>query len=631
MHWLARGAAACIVGVLAWAPAAALAQPSGPPTLGPPTTIDGPNNAIVGLNGMSIARDGTGGLVYLTYIGGQPRVVVSRLVGGQFRAPQQVDTSLGGASSQPVIAAGNKGLLLIAFINSGSLYVVSRPSSTAPFTQPQLLATGASNPAIQANNFGKAYLAFTVGGGGGSDVRSAYYAGGRWSVESAPLDARPGDGAGAGQGRPRIATAGDGIGIVAWGERGHIYTRRVWVASPSVVFQQADVGNLGSWSEVSADQPDIAVGGNSSWVGVAFDETFSNGSQQASRVLYNRLQGGNYNGISAADGVPAAGGDGAADPRIAMAEYGNGLVTSALQPSNQVIASVLAANGSFVQPFRGDSLPNSSPPHAVPGVVGLNSLVLAWQHDSGVLGGSEIRARYFTVANGLWPERVLSTPSWGPTNAANGIAAGGDLNGDVAVAWVQGTLGAQRIVVGQMYEPPGKPTGLSKYARGAHPVLSWQAPPGAWGPMRYVVRFGGVFVGTTTATSLTVPRRFSSGPRTFTVTATNPAGFQSPTAKGRVLIDTVKPRVSFKLTGALTPGGPVAINLQYTDHPPGVRISSGVGSIVVQWGDGSVSHLAVGQNRRVHVYHRRGSFRVRVIVADRARNTTRQGQQIAIS
>jgi hypothetical protein len=267
----------------------------------------------------------------------------------------------------------------------------------------------------------------------------------------------------------------------------------------------------------------------------------------------------------------------------------------------------------------------------VPGVVGLNSLVLAWQHDAGFLGGTEVRARYFTVNNGLFPEQVVSNPSWGPTNAANGIAAGGDQNGDVAVAWVQGTPGAQRIVVGQMYQPPDKPTGLSKYARGTHPVLSWQAPPGAWGPMRYIVRFGGAVVGTTNGTSLTVPRRFSAGPRTFTVTATNPAGFQSPTAKGRVLIDNFKPRVSFQLTGSLTAGGTVAINVQYTDRPRGIRYSSGVGAIVVQWGDGSASHLAVGQSRRFHVYHRRGRFRVRVTVADRAGNKTQQGQRITIS
>ncbi len=627
MHWLARGAAACVVGTLAWAPAVASAQPSGPPTLGPPTTVDGPNGAIVSLNGMSIARDGTGGLVYLDYIGGQQHVVVSRLVGGQFKSPQQVDTTLGSGSSQPVIAAGNKGLLLIAFINSGSLYVVSRASSTAPFIQPHLLATGASNPAIQANNFGKAYLAFTVGGGGGSDVRSAYYDSGRWSVESAPLDARLNDGAGAGLGRPRVATAGDGIGIVAWGEGGHVYTRRMRATAPSVVFQQADVGSVGGWAEVSANLPDVAVGGNSSWVGVVFNETLSDGSQQQSRSLYNRLQGGQYNGATGVDGLGTPGSEGAVDPRIAMAEFGNGLTSSATQTSNQVISGVLGTNGSFVAPYGANSLPNSSTPHPVPGAVGLNSLVLAWQHSAGI-AGSDIRARYFTVANGLWPEQVLSTPSWGPTNAANGIAAGGDQNGDAAVAWVQGTPGSQRIVVGQMYEPPGKPTGLSKYARGTHPRLTWQAPPGAWGPMRYAVRFDGVFMGTTTATSLTVPRRVRQGPHTMSVTATNPAGFQSPTTRARVLVDSVKPRMSFKLT---TSGRAVSINLQYTDRPPGVRYSSGVGSIVIQWGDGSASRLAVGQNRRVHFYRRRGNFRVRVIVADRAGNTTRGGQRVTIS
>jgi hypothetical protein len=56
-----------------------------------------------------------------------------------------------------------------------------------------------------------------------------------------------------------------------------------------------------------------------------------------------------------------------------------------------------------------------------------------------------------------------------------------------------------------------------------------------------------------------------------------------------------------------------------------------VGSIVIQWGDGSVSQLAVGKTRRVHFYRRRGRFRVQVTVADRAQNKTRQGQQITIS
>jgi hypothetical protein len=583
----------------------------------------------VGLDGMSIARDGTGGIVYLEYVNGAQHVVVSRIVGGVFRAPEQVDSSLGGGSSQPVIAASNGGLVLVAFINSGSLYVVSRPSSSKPWSQPQFLAGGAGNPSIQANNFGKAYVAFTAAAGGGSNVRSAYYYNRQWAVESASLNASPGDDAGTGLGRPKVATAGDSIATVAWGERGHVYTRRVWVTSPSIVHEQADVPSIGGFTEVSADQPDVSAGGNSSWIGVVFDETLTHGTQKQSRVFYNRLQGSAYNGIAAADGT-ATPGEGADDPRIAMAEYGNGLVTSARQSTNQLYTGVLGPNGLFAQTYRADSLTNASPPHAAPGVVGLNSLVLAWQQDNGILGGSEVRARFFTVSSGLGPEQVLSTPTWGPTAAENGIAAGGDQNGDVGVAWVQGTPGFLRIVVGQLYESPGPPTSLSKYARSTHPQLSWSPPTAAWGPMHYTVRVDGVVAGSTSTPSITVPVRESKGWHSWTVTATNPAGLQSRGARGRFLIDTTRPRVDFNVTGSLTAGGTVAINLQYTDRPPGVRYSSGVGSVIVQWGDGRRSAVPVGQPRRFHVYARPGRYRVTVIVTDRAKNATRRAQLLTI-
>ena len=49
---------------------------------------------------------------------------VSQLLGGSFQLPVQVDAGLAGASSQPVIAATNGGLMLVAFINGGTLYAV---------------------------------------------------------------------------------------------------------------------------------------------------------------------------------------------------------------------------------------------------------------------------------------------------------------------------------------------------------------------------------------------------------------------------------------------------------------------------------------------------------------------------
>jgi hypothetical protein len=53
------------VGV-AFAAGVALAGPAAAqPSPSPPVVVDGPSAAITSLNGLSIARDGTGGLVYL--------------------------------------------------------------------------------------------------------------------------------------------------------------------------------------------------------------------------------------------------------------------------------------------------------------------------------------------------------------------------------------------------------------------------------------------------------------------------------------------------------------------------------------------------------------------------------------
>jgi hypothetical protein len=222
---------------------------------------------------------------------GVKHVFVSRLTGGVFTPAEQVDASLSGASSQPVIAAGDGGLLLVAFVNSGQLYVVTRTSVSAPFSAPQPLAAGASEPSIAVSIHGKGYLAFTVIGSGGHNVRVAYYNAGQWSLVDAPLDAVPASDAGAGGGRPRVAASGDGVAIVVWGEAGHVYSRRVWATSPSVVFEQADVPSVAGFNEVSADSPSVGTGDDDSFAQVVFHEVVTNGTFQRSRVLMRRLRG----------------------------------------------------------------------------------------------------------------------------------------------------------------------------------------------------------------------------------------------------------------------------------------------------------------------------------------------------
>ena len=599
--------------------APALAQPSP----APPQVIDGPSSAIDSLGGMSVARDGSGGLVYLKTVGGLAHVFVSRLVGGQFQAPVQVDGGLAAGSSQPVIAAGNGGVLLVAFVNGAGLYVSGAGSSSSAFGAPLGLATGGSNPSIQITNFGKAYLAFTVPDGAGFDVRAAYdNVGGPWALESAPLNASPADNAGTGSGRPDVAAAGDGVAIVTWGENGHVYSRRVWGTAPSVVDEQADPPSLGGCGEVSAGAPSVSAGGDSSYADVAFQETVSCGGITQTRVLVNRLHASHYDGPTAAD----SGGGNADDPEVAMTEYGAGLVTAAQENTGGVIAMTLGTNGAYGTAQQINSVAVASPPDPVPATAGLFSDLVAWQQDPGTTGPAEIRLRYAPRASGLGPEMVVSSPAAGPTDAAAGLAAAGDAGGDAAAAWVQGTAASSEIVVDQLYQPPGSvsPARSLVYARTPEPLLAWSAAAGRWGPDQYTVTVDGAQVGQTTATSLRIPVALRDGPHSWQVTAVNPAGVTGASGTARVFVDTVAPTLTVKLAGNRHAGSSLTLTLRYRDVPPAglpARDASGVEKLSLRWGDGTITHLAPGAHREVHAYRRPGRYRITVFVTDRAGNS----------
>jgi hypothetical protein len=590
--------------------------------LNPPTTVDGPSSDIVGLSGVSVARDGSGAIVYLKDVSGIPHVFVSRLIGGQFQTPEQVDGSLPGASSQPVITAGNGGVLLIAFINGGSLWAVNRPSTTTPYVPPLDLSDGASNPALQMTNFGKAYLAFTVVDGAGHDVRSAFYNNGQWALEPTPLNAVPADDAGTLNGRPAVGAAGDGVGIVAWGEGGHIFSRRVWGTNPSSVYEQADVGSLGGWNELYADQPSVGAEGDSSYADVAFHEVLSNGVQQQDRVLMNRLHGSVYDGVTQPDGLSTPSVSGADHPRISEAEYGNGIVTSTRTDSNQLWTTVLGSNGSSQGTYQVDSLQNATTPYGTPGIDGLYSGLIAWQHDQGALGGPEIRARYYDGSS-FRPEAVVSSADLGPTDAASGLANGGDIYGDGAIAWLQGTGSSKRIAAAQLYQAPGSFAPLSpfQYVRSTQPVLAWSQAREAWGPLQYSVTADGAQIAQTSGTAVVVPSALAQGPHTWQVTASNPAGLTSTARTASVWVDTVAPAVSFTLSGRTRAGSLLHVYVRYTDSPPPVPAAdaSGIASVLVNWGDGSRYLIRHG---KYHVYRRRGRYLLSVTVTDRAGNAT---------
>lgn len=612
--------------------AAAGAQPS--PS--PPVTIDGPNAAIISVNGLSVARDGTGGLVYLKLAGGFPHVFVSPLLGGQFQPAAEVDAGLPGGSSQPVIAAGNGGVLLVGFVNGGQLYVVQRAGTTAAFTSPGLIAASAGNPSLQMSNLGKAYLAFTVADGAGDDVRAAYWVGGSWSLEAAPLNAVVvGDDAGTGAGAPAVATAGDGVAIVAWGESGHVFTRRVWGTAASMVDEQADVPTVGGCGEVSAGNPAVAAGGDSSYADVAFQEVVACGGGHQTRVLVNRLRGSEYDGAVAADGL-ATGGESAADPAVTMTEYGQGFVTSEGGTSNAVFGMELGNNGSPGGVSQIDSLAGATPPDPVPATAGLFSDFVAWQQDPGTTGPGEIRIRYEPRASTLGPEQVVSSPAQGATDAARGLVADGDAGGDAALAWVQGTGASTQIVIERLYVPPGSAS-LAKslvYTRTPEPFLTWSPSGARWGPITYAVAVDGVAIGQTGGDGISVSVPLHDGPHTWSVSAGNPAGLTSASKSAKVFVDTVAPRLSAKLSGARLAGSTLTLRLSYRDAPPpGLPGSdaSGVAGVTIRWGDGTVTHVKPGTHRIVHSYRRAGRFRITVTAVDRAGNKAAVVRRVKIA
>jgi hypothetical protein len=615
--------------------ALALAAPAGAavrrtPTLAPSNTVvDGPSAAIMGLSGLSVARDGTGGLVYLKDVGGVTHVFVSPLLGGRFQPPTQLDPGLAGPSSHPVIAASNGGLLAVAFVNGGELYAMQATSALSGFSPPQPVYPGASNPALSISTFGKAYLAFTAASAGGSDVRVAYYYAGQWALSSTPFDENPADNAGSGTGRPSVVSSGDGTGIVVWGENGHVYLRRVIGTTPSSASYRADPSSFTGLNEVSADQPTVGAGGDSSYASVAFRETLAGGQ---TRVLFNRMLDDQFTGAKAVDGISSPAGGSADQPATAPTEFGVGFVTAEQTTSHNLFALLLGSDDTPETVQQVNTLPQSSAPDAAPATAGTVSTLIAWQQDQGNGSPAEIRLRYASDGTTLNGDQVVSSSALGATNAGQGLAAGGDLAGDAAVAWVQGSGAQTRIVSAQLYQNPGgfSPTSQFAYSTRAHPVLSWSAASEEWGNPTYAVKFGGALVAQTTATAVRVPGTVAQGRHVWSVTAINQAGGGTVARSATVFVDSLAPVVSVRVTGPRRPKGLLHVYVHAHDTRPGLPSSrvSGVNTVQVRWGDGAKTST---HHSATHAYRRRRTFTLTVVVTDRAGNRTAIHKKIRIT
>jgi hypothetical protein len=609
----------------AFATLALLAAPAGAATFAGAPVV-GPSPQLESLDGLDVALDGSGALVTTQRDGGADHVFVSVLDNGSWSAPQRVDGGLPGASARPVVAVANGGRVQVAFTNDGNLYATTRPSAGAGFTPLQTVwgGGGASLPSLDVSVNGKGFLAFTAPGAGGHDVRvAASPDGGPWTLAPSPLDGNPNADAGVDSGRARVAVSADGTAIVAWGEGGHVMARRVRGTQPSVVFADAAADLVVEGVPAAgADLPVVGAQDDDSFTGVAFRATFTVGGAPRTRVVYRRLRGSRFEGPTTIDAAPFASGQGSENPQITTVGNGNGIVLGSNDTTFLSYAMLLRGDVGPGTVSQIDSVaPSTVATDAVAAAATPLKMLVGWQFTPAT-GAPEIRARYYD-GTAFETEQVLSRPEFGPTVADDGIAAAGDDNGDIVVAYVQDVPSqGPAVSVATIDQPPGRfaVQRTSGFLRTDRPRFRWTISKETWG--RYFsVAVDGAQVGVTGRRDFRPPP-LTQGAHRWQVTAVDARGQTYVAPAATVRIDSVAPALSAKLATRGHAGAPLRLTVRANDRQPVTAgappiQTSGVKQILVDWGDGT--RIAIVHGNR-HVYRRRGRFRVRIVVTDRAGN-----------
>jgi hypothetical protein len=564
--------------------------------------IDGPSADVQSLGDLDVARDGTGALAYVKRVDGIDHVFVSRLVDGAFQAPEQVDAGLGGAGSQPTVAASDGGRLVVAFTSGGGVFSAVRPAGAPGFASLQQIATTGSNPDVEMSINGVAYLTWVSGG----DVLAARLERNGTSFNGVPgvLDISQADDAGAGTGRPKVAVAADGIATVVWGENGHVFARRIFELRLSTAPQ--DLGD-------GSDSPEIAAEDDSSFAWVTF--------RQNGLAIARRLLGSQFDPPVAIEGV-----EGAQSVHLAM--NGRGVGYAAVGGSSTTAYGAVLKDDIF-NPGVGLGVGGSAPPVGAPAASETGDGLVAYQ----VGGEVKVRAYDYVPASRAvtvpGPEVTLSNPALGPTDAARGLLAGADRAGDVVVAFVQGTGAGSQIVAGSFDRAPGTFRGntTSKWRKFASPPLKWGAAFELWGPITYTVLIDNKPAGQTTSTGITVPVRVKDGLHRWRVVATDRRGQTSSTPTRNIRVDATAPKISLRISGERKRGKFVKVAAKVTDASGTGAKASGLKDVRIAFGDGS---RPIAGRRAAHRYGHSGKVTVSVSASDKAGNVRTVKRRITI-
>lgn len=619
----------------------------------PANTIDGPSEQIVGFGGVSMAEDGTGGVVYLKRENGVAHVFVSRFVGGSWLAPVRVDTQEPFAASSPRIAAGPNGQLVVVWATAfatlherpvDELLGATLGQGSSTFGQAILIdpnikdGTGLS-PDLTMSTNGTAVVVYRVVRETQErellgiplfrpedvieDVRMARYQGERWTklgvINRNPgVSMRPPSEANA----PRVAIGPTGNGVVVWQEPdingvARIWARRFFGSTLDYVLPVSASSLNGKPVGLDADAPGVAIS-RLGQAEVAYRQAGGPGSPLPSaRILLNILpdgesaDGSQFQGAAVVDSAAAARAGGSiGEPCISLEEKDEvRLLYDAGGEPRVVVGEQLGLVGalSLGSPFAGAETSCAIATNPSGGAVA------AWPSADGA-GHPGVSVREDFPSGAVQTGLVFG----GAGGEVAELAAAGSGFGDALVAFRQGPFGNASVVVARATAAP-QPFVLSApkhWIRPNEASVTWAEAPSADPPLTYTVVLDGRRVPTPAGTlsARLAPRGLGAGVHRLQVLATDSVGQSTLTAAAALKVDARPPTVTIRSRS----GNRASVSI--TDLGPGVK----TGSVTISFGDGG------GSSRRLrasHAYSHPGVYTITVHATDRlglAANVRRQ-------
>jgi PKD domain len=609
--------------------------------ISPPALIDGPSPDVLDVGGVAMAEDGSGGIVYRKRVDGRAHVFAAQFEDGRWRQPQRVDVGQAFDSSWPRIGAGNRGRLVVTWVQefgagSDRLYSAALDPGANRFQPPVPIDLNVGEatstfPSLAMARGGTAYLVYRVvtdtspanpPGYVGADVKVARYGGALWSVLGSVADRNPSIPVRAptALNAPRVGIeVGGGNGIVAFHEPGDDFVDRVWArrifgGSFGIPLQVSPSEWEGQPLRGPADALSLDVAGFAQGA-VAFRQQPGEGGRLGgTRIMVNEIPDTFSEGAGAFAGARVIDGEARAQagpPAVAV---------TPLSPFRAVFSSgpaVLTSTGdselidTVERIDDGGAVPDSTP---LVDLAATGAAATAWKAGSAI-GVRELRA------DGV-PELVVSSaPFGGPVNALE--LAGSGL-GDAIAGFHQGGASFGQVAAVVLDAPPSEffihvP---DRWVRRRSLRVGWDPSPSAISRARYTVTIDDepVKEGLRTLRTTLGPRHVEDGVHNIQVLAIDEAGQETGSQSGQVRVDRRGPRVRLARRGRRLI---VRVVERRRRDGSGLRKRS----VKVSFGDGG---RAARKPTARHDYRRAGDYRVTVTARDRVGNRTRFRRKVRV-